>query len=94
MKTNIGDRIKLLRKEMELSQVQLAQRLGVDRSTISKYECGERQVPIGSIVPLAKILRVSTDFLLGNSDQRNIDNKITYADINEILEKQKDDEEI
>ena len=90
----LSKKIYELRMSFGWTQVQLAQRLGVDRSTISKYECGERQIPIGNIVPLAKILRVSTDFLLGNSDQRNIDNKITYADINEILEKQKDDEEI
>ena len=84
MNATIGDRIKLLRKEMELTQTQLAQRLGVDRSTISKYECGERQIPIGSLVPLAKILRVSTDYLLGNSDQRYIGTgnvRITYDDI-------------
>ena len=82
--TTIGERIRQLRKQAKLSQTQLALLLGIDHSTISKYERGERKVPMDMLVPLAKTLKVSTDYLLGNSDKRYLDSdneKIDYNDI-------------
>lgn len=84
MGLTLGERIKQLRLEMNLTQAQLAERLNVDRSTISTYECGSRTIPVHHIIPLSKIFHVSADYLLGNSLYRNLDD--LYLNSNEIEE--------
>ena len=58
----------MLRAEKSLSQVQLAEEFGVDKSTIAKYETGERSPDLETLVRLARFFNVSTDFLLGLED--------------------------
>ena len=90
MDLTLGERIKILRLEMDLTQAQLAERLNVERSTISTYECGTRTVPIHHVIPLARIFHVTTDYLLGYSPYRNIDDLLLHSDnIEELLKKYK-----
>ena len=57
---NIGERIKNRRKELKLSADFVAKELGVDRSTVYRYESQDiEKFPLQIIEPLAKILRVS-----------------------------------
>lgn len=60
----IGERIKMLRKLNNLSQDDVAKALEVQRSTISLYESGDAVPPTLSIVKLAKLFNVTTDYLL------------------------------
>ena len=60
-----GDRLKDLRKEKGLTQGQLGEILGIDKSTICCYEKGTRQPPIENIIDFMQIFNVSADFLLG-----------------------------
>lgn len=60
-----GDNIRKLRSERQLSQAQLAKRLGVSDSIIALYETGERLPSLSSLIELARVFGVSTDFLLG-----------------------------
>lgn len=60
-------RIVELRKEKGLSQVGLAKELGVDCSTIAKYETGDRLPDVVMLCKLASFFGVSTDYLLGRS---------------------------
>lgn len=62
---NIGKRIKELRKKNDLTQEKLADFLGVTYKAVSKWECGITVPDLSLIVPLAKLLHVSTDELLG-----------------------------
>lgn len=62
---NIGQRIKDLRKKNDLTQEKLADYLGVTYKSVSKWECGLTTPDLALIVPLSKILGVSTDELLG-----------------------------
>ncbi len=62
---NIGDKIFKLREESNLSQTDLADLLDVSRQTISKWECGNCEPEVTKVVKLAKIFKVSTDYLLG-----------------------------
>ncbi len=66
---NIGQRIKSLRKKNELTQEKLAELLGVTYKSVSKWECGLTSPDLALIVPLAKILGVSTDELLGATER-------------------------
>ena len=61
----IGERIKRLRKENDMTQEKLADYLCVSYQAVSKWECGLSCPDISLIVPLARLLKVSTDELLG-----------------------------
>ncbi len=62
---NIGQRIKDLRKQNDLTQEKLADFLRVTYQSVSKWETGITMPDLGMIVPLAGLLHVSTDELLG-----------------------------
>lgn len=60
-------RLVELRKEKELSQVALAKELGVDCSTIAKYETGDRLPDLVMLCKLADYFNVTTDYLVGRT---------------------------
>ena len=61
---SFGDRISFLRKLKELTQAQLAEKLGISAQAVSKWESGLSCPDIMMLVPLADIFGVSTDVLL------------------------------
>ena len=65
----IGDRIKQLRKKRGMTQKELGEALGVDRSSIGKYETG---TPPSSeiILKAAEYFGVSVDYLYGRYSQK------------------------
>lgn len=60
----ISDKILSLRKENGLSQEAFAEKLGVSRQSVSKWESGTAMPDIDKIVSISEIFGVSTDFLL------------------------------
>ena len=64
----LGTRIKELRKEFGLSQVDLAARMEVTKQTISNWENENIQPSIDMLVDLANGFNVTTDYLLGLDD--------------------------
>ena len=62
---DLRGRIAALRKDAHLTQVQLAQTLGVAQSTLNAYELGQRRVPVSALPILAKSLGVSLEELIG-----------------------------
>lgn len=62
---SFGQKIKKLRTEAGFSQTYLAEHIGVSTQSVSNWECDNTMPDISQIVPLAGILKVSTDFLLG-----------------------------
>ncbi len=63
-------RIKELREDLDLKQKEIAEYLHIKQNTYSQYENGQRQVPIDVLIKLAKYYNVSTDYILGISDNR------------------------
>ncbi len=57
--------IRELRAGEHLTQTELAQRVGINRSLISQYESGDREPSLLSLVKLADYAHVSVDYLLG-----------------------------
>ncbi|TKI53126.1 helix-turn-helix transcriptional regulator [Lysinibacillus mangiferihumi] len=64
----VAKRIKECRLSRGLSQEELANLLGKSRTNIVNYEAGRTTLPGSVIVDLANIFRVSTDYLLGLSN--------------------------
>lgn len=61
----LGQRICEMRKALGWSQVDLAKRLGVVKQTVSNWENDNIQPSIDMLVRVAKLMNVSTDYLLG-----------------------------
>lgn len=70
---NFGKRLKTLRIKKKLTQQQLADLLGLTKSVISAYENGLRYPAYDVLIKIARIFKVSTDFLLGVEIKREID---------------------
>ena len=62
---NLGIRIKTLRRRDNLTQSQLADRLGLTKSVISAYENDLRLPSYDTLIAISRVFKVSTDFLLG-----------------------------
>lgn len=60
----LGARIAALRRQAGLSQTQLAERLKISPSAVGMYEQGRREPSIETVIALAEIFGVSTDYLL------------------------------
>lgn len=67
----IGKKITNLRKNNKLSQEDLAEKLGVTRQTISKWELGQTYPSINQAKELSKIFNISLDELV-NNDIKNL----------------------
>ena len=63
-------RIKDLREDHDLKQKQLAELLCCDQSLYSKYERGERPLPLEYAARLADFYGVSIDYLVGRRDEK------------------------
>ncbi|WP_196599388.1 helix-turn-helix domain-containing protein [Pectinatus frisingensis] len=77
MNIELANRFVALRREKGYSQEVLAEKMGVSRQAISKWECGEASPDTDNLILLAKIYDVSLDFLLiGNSNTDNNNNTV------------------
>jgi len=61
----LGARIAELRKDSAITQVQLAETMGVSQQTVASWEVGRRGVPVASLPLLARTLGVSVEALIG-----------------------------
>ncbi len=65
MKETMGQIIRRLRKERNLTQEELAEQLGVTFQAVSKWENDSGMPDVSQIVPIAHVFGVSTDVLFG-----------------------------
>ena len=63
-------RIRDLREDRDLTQVEIAEYLHIKQNTYSQYENGQRQIPINLLISLAKFYNTSTDYILGLTDNK------------------------
>ena len=56
-------RIKDLREDHDLTQAQIAEKLGLYTTTYQRYERGEREIPFDIVILLAKEYQVSIDYI-------------------------------
>ena len=70
---DFGNTLKTLRLRKNMTQAQLAQKLGLTKSVISAYETGLRLPSYDILIHIARIYNVSTDYLLGIEKKQEID---------------------
>lgn len=70
---DLSTRLKQLRLDKRLRQEQVARLVGVSKGAISAYETDIRQPSYDVLIRLANLYRVSTDYLLGRTDDRSLD---------------------
>ena len=63
-------KIRDLREDNDFTQQQIADYLRCDRSLYSRYERGEREIPLHIMVQLAKFYETSIDYLVGLTDEK------------------------
>lgn len=80
---NLHAKIRKLREEKDLEQEELAQMLGIAKSTVEAYENGKKQIPLRHLVLVADFFEVSVDHLLERHerplDLKNLDLSSNYS---------------
>ena len=77
----LGPRIAALRRQASLSQAELAERLRISASAVGMYEQGRREPSVDTLVAMAHIFGVSTDYLLEGEPQESQETEV----LNEML---------
>ena len=62
---NYGERLKQARKENNLTQTELAEKLGITQKSYQRMETGTHDLKMSTIIQLCKALHISSDWLLG-----------------------------
>lgn len=57
-----------MREDHDYSQTYLAEYLHMQRTVYRRYESGEREIPVWALIKLAELYQVSTDYILGLTD--------------------------
>lgn len=83
------NRIKDLREDANMRQIDLANSVGIDQRTISNYETGKTYPDSFALIKLADFFGVSIDYLVGRTDY----NAFSSKEQNEQLKKLRDDVE-
>ncbi|MCI9561637.1 MAG: helix-turn-helix transcriptional regulator [Clostridia bacterium] len=65
---SFGERLRALRQEKEIGQVQLAKEINVGKSIISLWEQNKCEPTLSNLVALARFFNVSIDYLAGLED--------------------------
>ncbi|MCH5272683.1 MAG: helix-turn-helix transcriptional regulator [Lachnospiraceae bacterium] len=83
---DFGYTLRALRLREKITQSQLAERLGLTKSVISAYETGLRMPSYDVLIHIARIFKVSTDYLLGVEVKREIDlSGLTSDEVDALL---------
>lgn len=75
---NIGETLKKLRKDRNLTQEELAKLINVERSTIANWERGAKQPGLDMLVQYSRLFGVSLDELVGLRHPPKVQVKIIY----------------
>jgi transcriptional regulator with XRE-family HTH domain len=71
-----GDRLRQIRKEMGMTQEELAQKLGTTKQVLCRYESNQRAPKITAVREYAEKLGLSVDYMLGDSAE-----ELTFYDV-------------
>ena len=76
-----SERLKNLRKQAHLTQVDVAEKLGISQPAYASWERGIKKPTQDNLVKIAQILNVSIDYLFGNSDEDIKDDELDNVEL-------------
>lgn len=68
----LSSRLRSLRENRKITQADVADRIGVARTTYAMYEQGKREPDLETINTIASFYEVTSDYLLGRTNQKQI----------------------
>ena len=83
---NLSDNLKKIRKEHNLSQEALADKLGVSRQSVSKWESGAAYPEMDKVLQLCKMFDLNIDELLNQDIKAVKENKKNKVDVNKYID--------
>lgn len=69
---NLGERLKKLRMEKQITQAEISRRTGISKVMLSSYELEQRSPSYEVLIKLASFFGTSTDYLLGLEKSRTL----------------------
>ncbi len=82
----LSEKVRVKRREMKLTQAQLAKQSGLTQATISRLESGEvTQLKSDALVRLAKALGVTVDFLVGKEARMEFDKALLSDETAKVI---------
>lgn len=79
---NMYEKLRFVRKDLGISQKEVANRMGVGQGTVSKWENGQCEMKVGELMEICKIYEVSPNSIV---DLKEIPKGKTDAEINLLL---------
>lgn len=74
---NIADRIQYLRKQKGYSQEELADKVGVSRQAVSKWESEQSTPDLEKVIAMSELFEVTTDYILKGIEPVSTTNRKT-----------------
>ncbi len=78
---DLAERLTLLRKENGLSQLELAEKLGVTRQAVSRWETGASVPSVENLIALRKLYNVSLAYLIGDEEETKPDENMSRQEV-------------
>jgi len=85
----IGQRLARIRKEAGLTQQELADKLGISRSSLAEYERGRFHLNDSLLIKISQTMKISTDSLLGLKDSKNYEGQLSLRFVKRLVEIEK-----
>lgn len=76
-----AERLKTLRKQVKLTQAQIAEKLNISQQAYASWERGVKKPTQENLVKIAQILNVTIDYLVGNFSEEITNNKLEDIEI-------------
>jgi amino-acid N-acetyltransferase len=76
----IGLKIKELRKDRKLTQIEFSSKIGIDNSQLSKIEQGKLMPTLSQLLEISSIFKVSLDWLTGKENKKPINQNLNGDD--------------
>ena len=81
------NRIKDLREDRDLRQLDVAQAVGIDQRSLSNYETGKTNPDSETVIKLANFFGVTCDYLLGVSNVNLMDHRAVIKELGDIKQR-------
>mgnify|MGYP000992660987 FL=1 len=65
-----AERLKTLRKQVKLTQAQIAEKIDISQQAYASWEHGAKKPTQENLIKIAQVLNVSVDYLVGNSEEK------------------------